>query len=76
MEPVINDRVVVYSLHWARPRQYGIIRGIDETSGYFLIEFEKVGIGFDGGKFLYVDSKQFTVVRVPMSHNDDLIINT
>lgn len=61
-EPEANDRVRVLPQHWARGRQLGTLGEMDSSCRY-LVEFDRRGVGFDGGKFLYLDAIDFTVVE-------------
>lgn len=44
--------------HWARARQTGTVIEIQED-GRLVVEFDKEGIGFDGGKCLILRQEDF-----------------
>jgi len=47
----IGSRVRIGKKHWARARQYGTVVEIIED-GRLVVEFDRIGIGFDDGKKL------------------------
>jgi hypothetical protein len=59
-----EDQVQIVSRHWARPNQIGTIKEISQQAGgKYLVEFSREGIGFDGGKFLFLDEKNFELCQ-------------
>lgn len=61
-EPEPGQRVRIRANHWSRARQKGTIR--EQTSNLrYLIEFDHRGTGFDNGKFLFLDERDFSVVE-------------
>jgi len=60
----IGSRVRIDKKHWARARQTGVIIEFLEN-GRLVIEFEREGIGFDGGKKLALGQED-----LESSHNN------
>jgi hypothetical protein len=60
-EPQIGERVKVQVKHWARAGQYGVIEDINEKGSY-LIRFERKGVGFNEGTYLFLTVRDFDII--------------
>lgn len=55
----VGCEICVRVKHWARGGEYGVIREFNSQAKRYLVEFDTTGIGFDDGKFLWLNEVDF-----------------
>ena len=61
-QPKLGDRIKVSTHHWCRAHDVGVIVA-ELPRGRFEVLFDREGVGYDGGKRLAIDEKDFEVIE-------------